>query len=484
MPRTTCGSCRSTLSDRDRHLICALCLGRDHAAVALSTGGCTFCEELPMSTLRARLALFTEPAPTVVGPRKKKRRSQRPPEPETRARASPEPLPRASLSPSPPPLPDAQPTALALDAVASGDEADDNALLDTCSLMASDSEGWSGSVRSASSTRASSRTHASVDAELLRLLTLAVEHLGLEWSPPAVSPPNRLDGCFLPASRQAPASRPAPFLPELHEELAKSWNAPVSARLRSPASSALSRVDGATEKGYDRIPPVEQAVAAHLCPPSARWRSKTALPSKACRTTSAFVSRAFSAAGQAASALHTMAVLQVLQADLLRQLDEGELDKSALTDLRSATDLSLRTTKTAAQAIGRSMASLTVIERHLWLTLADMGEQERSVFLNAPLSPTGLFGPAVSGLVDRFSEVQKASQAMNLFLPRRSSSAAGRSNTQPPARSSTQRPSRPPASQQRQRGRPRSRSTSQHRPLPPRGPRPRVSLKPEPAKSS
>ena len=178
-----------------------------------------------------------------------------------------------------------------------------------------------------------------------------------------------------------------------------------------------------------------------------------------------------------------MAVLQILQADLLRELDGKGPDHAALTDLRSATDLSLRATKTAAQAIGRSMAALTVIDRHLWLPLADMSETERAVFLNAPLSPTGLFGPAVSGIVDCFSEVQKASQAMNLFLPRRSSSAAGRSS-QPPARSSAQRPSRPPDSKQRQRGRPRSRSTSQHRPPPPRGPRPKVTLKPEPAKSS
>ena len=70
------------------------------------------------------------------------------------------------------------------------------------------------------------------------------------------------------------------------------------------------------------------------------------------------------------------------------------------------------------------MSSLTVTERHLWLTLANMRESERATFLNAPLSPTGLFGPAVNGIVDRFSEVQKTTQAMNLFLPRRSSSAA------------------------------------------------------------
>ena len=227
--------------------------------------------------------------------------------------------------------------------------------------------------------------------------------MGLDWSPPKEPEPNRLDGFFLPSRRPAPASRSAPFLPELHAELSKSWNAPFSTRLRSPVSSALSQVDGAAENGYNGIPAVEDAVATHLCPPSARWRSKSALPSKACRTTSALAGRAFAASGQAASALHSMAILQILQADLLRELDEKGSDQSAFTDLRSATDLALRATKTAAQAIGRSMAALTVIDRHLWLTLADMSESERAVFLNAPLSPTGLFGPAVSGIVDRFS---------------------------------------------------------------------------------
>ncbi|CAM4514717.1 unnamed protein product [Leuciscus chuanchicus] len=444
---------------------------RRHAALALSSGGCELCEELPMSTLRARLALFDAPAvsPSAsTGPRKKKRRSQRPPEPAAAERST-EPLPRALLSPSPPLLPDAQRPASARTAIASEDEADHAAITDSCSLLASDSEEWSGYHRSASSTQESSRSRSSVDAELLRLLTKAVDQLGLDWSPPKAPAPNRLDRCFLPSRRQAPASRSAPFLPELHTELSKSWNAPFSARLRSPVSSTLSQVDGAAEKGYTQIPPVEEAVATHLCPPSARWRSKSALPSKACRTTSALVGRAFAAAGQAASALHSMAVLQILQADLLRELDEKGPDRAALTDLHSVTDLSLRATKSAAQAIGRSMASLTITERHLWLMLADMSESERSVFLNAPLSPTGLFGPAVSGIVERFSEVQKASQAMNLFLPRRSSSSAGRSQNQPPARSSSQRSAQPPSSQRRQGGRPRSCSASRHRPPPPPG---------------
>ena len=109
-----------------------------------------------------------------------------------------------------------------------------------------------------------------------------------------------------------------------------------------------------------------------------------ALPTKACRTTSALLRRAFSAAGQAASALHTMATLQIYQADLLRQLDERGPDAICVPDLRSATDFALRATKSAAQAIGRSMASLTVSERHLWLTLSVMTESERTAFLDAP----------------------------------------------------------------------------------------------------
>ncbi len=33
--------------------------------------------------------------------------------------------------------------------------------------------------------------------------------------------------------------------------------------------AALTTVDGADEKGYSKLPPLEEAVAAHLFPPSA-----------------------------------------------------------------------------------------------------------------------------------------------------------------------------------------------------------------------
>ncbi len=172
-----------------------------------------------------------------------------------------------------------------------------------------------------------------------------------------------------------------------------------------------------------------------------------------------------------------MAVLQVYQAKLLSAVDESEPDPATLRELRSATDLALRATKTTAQAIGRSMASLVVLERHLWLTLTEVS------FLDAPISPSGLFGPAVEGFAERFTEAQKASQAMRDFLPKRSSPAAAQSR---PRTAPTQQPAKPapavsapqPARTQQPRG--RSRSARCHPPPKRQGPRPKIALDPAP----
>ncbi len=295
------------------------------------------------------------------------RGSQRPVESEL----TPAQIPRASLSPHremSPVLfsqPDQRPSASVSDLVSFGGS-DDELADDSMSLVASDAEELSGSVTdpAPSGLPAPSVAKAGMDAELLRVLSKAVEELGLEWSPPEEPSCSRLDEWFLPGRRQAPQQRPLPFFPEVHDELTRSWRSPYSARLRTSASSALTTVDGAEEKGYERMPQLDESVAAHLCPPTAiGWKSKASHPSKPCRTTSALAGRSNASAGQAASALLSMAVLQVYQAKLLSAVDESEPD---------ATDLALRATKTTAQAIGRSMASLVVLERHLWLTLTEI----------------------------------------------------------------------------------------------------------------
>ncbi len=93
-------------------------------------------------------------------------------------------------------------------------------------------------------------------------------------------------------------------------------------------------------------------------------------------------------------------------------MDESNPNPTAFSELRSATDLALRATKITDQVIGRSMASLVVLERHLRLNLTEMKDADKISFLDSPVSPNGLFGPAVEGFAERFTAAQKSSQAM------------------------------------------------------------------------
>ncbi len=59
--------------------------------------------------------------------------------------------------------------------------------------------------------------------------------------------------------------------------------------------------------------------------------------------------------------------------------------------------------------------------------------------LNAPVSPSGLFGDAVNSVVDRFQEAKKQAATFQQYLPRRPQSGADRRNQPQPCTSSSYR---------------------------------------------
>ncbi|KAL0173005.1 hypothetical protein M9458_033316, partial [Cirrhinus mrigala] len=279
--------------------------------------------------------------------------------------------------------------------------------------------------------------------ELLEVVTRAVAKLNIDWpAEPQVEPQkSKPDERFL-RSRPPSARRSLPFFPDLHTEVSRTWNEPFSSRLFIPASYNYGCVAGLHERGYRAMPRVEQTLASYLSPVLASSLKAPVLPSKPLRVTSALVGKGYTAAGQAGACLHTMSVLQAYQADLLKELDEGdEVRDSDISELRRTADLSLRATKETACAIGRSMAALVAAERHLWLTLSDMKEKDRVFLLNSPLSPSGLFGDAVNTVVERDREARKQAAAFQRFLPRRTPAqgAAGREQPRPSTSSSSYR---------------------------------------------
>ncbi len=283
------------------------------------------------------------------------------------------------------------------------------------------------------------------DPELTAMLAWAAVSIGLEVNRPPSPEPSHLDDWVLGAGRGSQlCSAPVPFFPEVHEKLTKLWMAPFTARSRSSVSSILPTIDGGVARGYAGIPLVEIVVVVHLFPQNAAtWRNRPRLLSKACKLTAALMTKAYSAAVQAASALRAMAVLQVHQAKALKQVHEGSTDPGLMQELRTATDFALRVTKVTVRSLRKAMSTMVVQERHFWLNLADMKDVDKARFLDAPISQAGLFGDTVEGFAQQFSVVQQQTEAIEHILPRRDAP----STAAPGARAqSARRRGRPPAS--------------------------------------
>ncbi len=211
--------------------------------------------------------------------------------------------------------------------------------------------------------------------------------------------------------------------------------APFTARSR-PVSSALTTLDGRAARGYAGIPQEERAVAVHLClQNAATWKNHPRLPSKACKLTAVLVAKAYSAAGQAASALHAMAIQQVHQAKAHKQVHEGITDPGLMQELRTATDFALRATKVTARSLGKAMSTM--------LNLAEMRDVDKAHFLDAPISQAGLFGDIVEGFAQQFSAVQLQTEAIQHILPRRDAPSTAAPGARP---QSARRRGHPPAS--------------------------------------
>ncbi len=279
------------------------------------------------------------------------------------------------------------------------------------SISASEKGEWAESEQD----RSNGEGPSDLQEELIRVMNTAVQELELAWNPPEEPAKSKLDSWYFRSSRHRVDRRTSvPFFPDVHDQLIKTWSAHQSARVHSATQAMFSQVDGAEAHGYVRMPPVKETVAAHLCPASAKTMgSDISLPSKPCRMTAHLASKAYSSAGEGASALHAMAVLQVFQAKLLQSLEGGTTSPVAVNDLRAAIDFTLMATMCAAQAIGRTMGFMVVQQRHLWLTLADLKDSDRMVLLNAPITPSGLFGDTVDSIIEQFAEAQKRTKAMS-----------------------------------------------------------------------
>ncbi len=153
--------------------------------------------------------------------------------------------------------------------------------------------------------------------------------------------------------------------------------------------SIYSTIVDAKARGYMMMPQTEETLAGYLSPGGSSSLKKATLPTKPCRVTSSLVGKAFQAAGQAGAALHTMAVLQACQADLLKDLSTGgSIDEGAF---------SVRPSRRPVPSAVLWLEKTSVAQPH-----GHQGQRKNTFLLDAPISPSGLFGDAVNTVATRF----------------------------------------------------------------------------------
>lgn len=99
--------------------------------------------------------------------------------------------------------------------------------------------------------------------EMLEVMAHAAKRLNLVWErEKQKAARSRLDECYL--SGHHPSLKSLPFLPDLHAELERLWVNPYSARLHPFQLVDYANVEGLTEHGYVRMPPVKKMLMSHL----------------------------------------------------------------------------------------------------------------------------------------------------------------------------------------------------------------------------
>ncbi|MGH0159695.1 UNVERIFIED_CONTAM: hypothetical protein FKN15_043508 [Acipenser sinensis] len=191
----------------------------------------------------------------------------------------------------------------------------------------------------------------------------------------------------------------------------------IEAEVASQHSDQVAESEGASEAGLASFPPVDAAFAALVKTPTLSGLVKDpACPNKQCRTTEIHLKKGYLAATEAVKLSNVASLLTVYQASLIRDLPE-HLSPSLKAELALVAQFLVKIAQLNARAQGRSIASLVVARRQLWLSQARVQEPDKAPLLDAPITPGHTFGPAVEEMLQRSVKAREASQQMAKMWP-------------------------------------------------------------------
>ncbi|KAK7889130.1 hypothetical protein WMY93_024690 [Mugilogobius chulae] len=231
-----------------------------------------------------------------------------------------------------------------------------------------------------------------------------------------------------PSAQSRPPTTPKqllPAVPACMKEMRRFWDNPLKSKLPVQGYSKLE-IQGMKELGLAEPPAVEPSVAFHLHPNrrAISASSSIPLPNKMERVTSSIFQRTYKYAAQAACVLNTVTLLSAYQGEILeemgQQLDSGTPNPVLWDEICVVNDLILRSARGAVQGCGRVMGLAVAGERGLWLNHSGLTDTQKADVMDAAYDPTkGLFGPALEKMKETSTLRKQEGEAFNLCLPRK-----------------------------------------------------------------
>ncbi|KAE8280162.1 hypothetical protein D5F01_LYC22304 [Larimichthys crocea] len=383
-------SCGATISGRDPHPMCIVCMGAKHAQAALADPQvCAHCCTMPMKVLERRLRVAVtgtdgrDPSLAASDTAQEIHTAHQPRVPRDWVDLMEE------VEPIPPLFEDV--FRWEGDDDAGGETGSDILELDDMEEGEEDST-FPTQSRPPSSTEAATP----VDNNLYEVCKRAAAKLNIPW--PA-------------AQDMEGATR------DLYDARSR-----AKSKVTTQGYSKLE-VHGMAELGLAEPPAVEPSLAYHLHPSrrSISVSSRISLPGKKERTTAGVYQRMYKYAAQSVCSLNAVTLLSAYQAEILeemgRQLDSGVPNPTLWDEICVVNDLLLCSSRGAVQGCGRVMGAGA---SWAWLSLSGLGDTQKAEVMDAAYDPTkGLFGPALEKMRETSTQRKQEGEAFELCLPRK-----------------------------------------------------------------
>ena len=271
-----------------------------------------------------------------------------------------------------------------------------------------------GSDQSSSSHSVPSDASAALsDDEFIGLMCRAARRIKVEMPATTQAPPSRFD-----RARDATSTPSSlPVLPDFVREMTSVWQHPEAATPPMRQWAQFANINGADEVGFGAYPAMDDSIAALVLPPTALVGKDPSCPNKQCRTTEKWLRRTFYSTAFGARLMNTTSVLALYQMELIEDLSAAPAQE-VVKELRKVSEVLVHLARGAAHSSGRSIASLWMARRHLWLAQSKLPEPDRNTLMKLPLSPGFTFGPGAVEMLRRAKESRESKKQWDQLLPR------------------------------------------------------------------